>query len=288
MLKSKQSLKTLLYGKIPSEMLGLIPSSYEIIGSRSGIVIIIQIPEGLEKYENEIVQGLLSLHKNVKAVIKKTSERKGEYRLFDYYLLHGESTEVIHKEYGYFIKVDPLRVYFSAKDASDRVDIAKSVNPNEEILYMFAGVAPYAIAICKYQANVKKIIAIEKNEIAYKYMLETIKINKLEGKIIPILGDVKEVCPQYYGFADRILMTLPLGAYEYLPFALKCLKKSGGIIHFYHIGKEGVLYDEAIEIISKYCKENNFYFSVLKAKKVNEYAPYKYKIRVDFYAKELS
>jgi len=242
MLKNNKSLKTLLYGKIPPELLGLIPSSYEIIGSRGGAVIVIQIPEKLKEYENEIVQGLLVLHKNVKAVIKKVSERKGEYRLFDYHLLYGNSTEVIHKEYGYFIKVDPLRVYFSAKDASDRIDIAKSVNPNEEILYMFAGVAPYAVAICKYQPNVKKIIAIEKNEVAYKYMLETIKINKLEDKITPVLGDVKDVCPRYYDFADRILMTLPLGSFEYLPLALKCLKESGGLIHFYHIGKEGMLY----------------------------------------------
>jgi tRNA (guanine37-N1)-methyltransferase len=285
--KNKKSLKTLLQRVIPAELLKFTPTSYEIIGSRSGSVIIIQIPEELKDYEKEIVKALISLHKNVKSIIKKVSERKGEYRLFDYYLLYGNSTEIIHKEYGYYIKVDPLRVYFSAKDATDRIDIAKSVNANEDILYMFAGVAPYAVAICKYQPNVKKIVAIEKNEIAYKYMLETIKLNKLEEKVIPILGDVREVCPQYYNFADRILMTLPLGAHEYLPLALYCIKKTGGIIHFYHIGKENMLYDEAIEIIAKYCKQNNFSFSILKTKVVNEYAPYKYKVRVDFYTKKI-
>jgi tRNA (guanine37-N1)-methyltransferase len=287
MLKNKKSLKTLLQRIIPFELLEFIPTSYEIIGSRQGSVIIIQIPEPLKSYENEIIKALISLHKNVKAIIKKESERKGEYRLFDYSLLYGNSTEVIHKEYGYYIKVDPLRVYFSSKDSFDRIDIAKSVNVNEEILYMFAGVAPYAVAICKYQPNVKTIIAIEKNEVAYKYMLETIKLNKLEEKIIPILGDVKEVCPQYYNFADRVLMTLPLGAHEYLSLALNCIKKTGGIIHFYHVGKENMLYDEAIEIITKYCRENNFSFSILKTKVVNEYAPFKYKIRIDFYAKQM-
>jgi tRNA (guanine37-N1)-methyltransferase len=51
---------------------------------------------------------------------------------------------------------------------------------------------------------------------------------------VPLLGDSKEIInAQLQGVADRVLMPLPELALQYLPYALKALKPSGGWIHFY-------------------------------------------------------
>lgn len=282
----KIDLKILLKDKIPQEYFHLIPSSYDLIGSRSGSVAVFRIEDELEPYEKEIALAIKSIHKNVKAVIRRFDQRKGEFRLYDYKIILGEDTEVIHKEYGYTIKVDPLKVYFSPRDAEDRIDIAKSVKAGERILYPFSGVAPYAVAICKFNPNIEKIIAIEKNEIAHKYALENVKLNKLSDKIVCILGDFKDKANDFVNFADRVLMTLPLGAYEYLEYAFKTIKKEGGIIHFYHIGPESDPFSEALEIIQKKTQEAGYQFNILNKKIVNEYAPRKYKVRIDFFCRE--
>ena len=65
-------------------------------------------------------------------------------------------------------------------------------------------------------------------------MKENIRINRVFGKVIPLLGDSKEIIKaNLQGKADRVLMPLPEKALEYLPYALSALKKQGGWIHYY-------------------------------------------------------
>jgi tRNA (guanine37-N1)-methyltransferase len=65
-------------------------------------------------------------------------------------------------------------------------------------------------------------------------MQENVKINRVYGRVYPILGDSKSaVQTQLHGIADRVLMPLPEKALEYLPIALLALRKTGGWIHYY-------------------------------------------------------
>jgi len=176
-----------------------------------------------------------------------------------------------------------LKVYFSPRDHSDRIDIARQVEPGETILYLFAGVGPYAIAICKFNPNVKIIHCVEINPIAINYMIENIRINKLKGKIVPIEGDVDNIAPLFYYKADRVLMTLPLGAYEYLHHGLLCVRPEGGYVHFYHIGKEPDIFKEAEDIVMKVSERVNRRVKIVNRKIVRDYAPRMYKIRLDIY-----
>ena len=221
----KGGLKEVLKDIIPRELWDKIPTSFDIIGSRSGAVAIIEIPEELEPFKFEIAKAITKLNRNVRCVLRKVSGRKGIFRLYEYETLIPGPTEVIHKEHGYLIKLDPVKVYFSPRDQSDRLDIAKNVKPGEVILYMFAGVGPYALTICKFCPDVKIIYAIEINPYAINYMIENIRLNKLKGKIVPIEGDVRYVCPKLFNKFDRVLMTLPLGSHEYLDLSFKFLRE---------------------------------------------------------------
>ena len=214
-----------------------LPSSYDIIGSREKAVAIVEIPEEFKKNEKEIAQEILDRHKNIKSILKKLSERKGTFRTRKLKLLLGDkNTEVIHKEYGCRFKLEPRKVYFSGREGTERLRIANQIKPKETIMLMFAGVGVYGIIITKKQPRVK-IISIEINPLAFKYMKENIRLNKVGDKIIPILGDVRKKCEDWYDKCNRVIMPLPHEAWKFLDLAFKCLK-SRGHIHMYVIERE--------------------------------------------------
>lgn len=276
--------KDLLRDKIPKDLIDLVPTSFDIVGSRQGAVAIVEIPEELEEYKYEIAKAIMKINKHVKAVLRKIGPRRGAFRLYEYEILIPGPTEVIHKEAGYLIKVDPTKVYFSPRDQSDRLEIAEQVRDGETILYLFAGVAPYAIAICK-RRNVHVIHCVEINPIAVRYMIENVRLNKLKGKIVPIEGDVNVVAPKFYYKSDRVLMTLPLGAYEYVHHGILCIRREGGVLHFYHIGKEPDIFSEAENIVKEAADKFGREITIINRKIVRDYAPRMYKIRLDVYVR---
>lgn len=277
-------LKDLLKESIPKQLWSKIPSSFEIIGDREKAVAIVEIPDELLEYKELIGKAIATLNKNVKTVLMKRSKRVGEYRVREYEHIYGDdNTEVIHKEYGYLIKLDPTKVYFSPREASERQRIASMVKPNEKILVMFSGVGPFAIAIAKRQPKVSEIICVEKNPIAHSYALENIRLNKLSSKIKCINGDVKEVCPKFgKKYFDRVLMPLPKGAYEFLDLAIP-LVKEGGTLHFYYWGKEPLnnVIKEGFSLIKTSAEKIGREAVFVNGKKVLPYAPRVWKVVID-------
>jgi tRNA (guanine37-N1)-methyltransferase len=252
--------------------------SYDLVGSREGAVAIVDIPSELRGREGWIAREIMRRHRNVRSVLRKASERVGPFRLRAHKLIAGdELTEVVHREYGYRLKLDPRLVYFSPREGTERQRVASQVRPREIIMYQFCGVAPYAMAILKAQPRVKKIIAVDINPDAIRYAVENIKLNRLEGKVIAILGDVREVCGGWYGKCDRVIMTLPLGATGYLDVAARCLKPQGGVIHYYSWGPEADPFSRARGEIRRVIKK----FKILDERLVLPYRPRTFKVCVD-------
>jgi tRNA (guanine37-N1)-methyltransferase len=98
---------------------------------------------------------------------------------------------------------------------------------------MFAGVGCFSIIIAKH-VNSTKVYSIDVNPEAFRFMTKNIKLNRVYGKVTPILGDAKNVIEnQLSRSADRVLMPLPEKAFEYMPYAVSALKPKGGWIHVY-------------------------------------------------------
>jgi tRNA (guanine37-N1)-methyltransferase len=111
--------------------------------------------------------------------------------------------------------------------------IAKLVAPDETVVNMFAGVGCFSIVIAKH-ANPAKVFSIDVNPAAVKFMQENIRLNRIYGKVLPLLGDSKGIVnSRLQRVADRVLLPLPEKALEYLPCALSALTASGGWIHYY-------------------------------------------------------
>lgn len=276
-----RGLKEALKGVIPESLLAYVPSSFDVVGSRSGAVAIVEIPEEVEAYKYEIARAIVRLSRNVKTVLRRVGPRTGDYRLYSFETLLGKDTEVIHVESGVRIMLDPVKVFFSPRDQGDRLEVASMVNEGEVIAYLFAGVAPYAFVILKHKPGVRLIYAVEINPEAVKYAEINVRLNKARGKVIPLEMDAASFCIKMPNTFDRILMTLPLGAHKYLDQALRCVK-NGGIINFYHTGPEENPFSEGESIIQSHCRDLNMDCIVIGRSIVRDYAPRVYKIRLDF------
>jgi len=146
--------------------------------------------------------------------------------------LAGEKrSETIYKEHGCLFKLDIARAYISPRLSYEHIRIAKLVQEGEIVANLFAGVGGFSIIIAKH-AKPRKVVSIDINEDAYKYMVENIKLNKVESIVSPILGDALEIIKGYKDFFDRILLPLPQLALASLKVSVEALKKQG-FIHPY-------------------------------------------------------
>ena len=86
-------------------------------------------------------------------------------------------------------------------------------------------------------------------------MQENIRLNRVYGKVVPLLGDSKEIIEkQLQQSADRVLMPLPEKAFESLPVAVSVLKASGGWIHL-HAFEHATKTEDSAEKVKQKVKE---------------------------------
>lgn len=240
--KRPRNMEDYLHGKIPLEKMEEFKKSFDIMGD----VVILEIPEDLEKEKFLIGDAALKFTKR-RSVYRKKSAIKGVVRTRELEHLAGEDNpETIHREYDSRIILDGKKVYFSPRLATERRIIGDQVTDGELIIDMFTGVGPFAINIARrpHLQNVK-IYAIDINPSAIHYLKENIELNKVQGKINPIQGDVAEVLKDLDVKADRIIMNLPGTACEFLPAAVEHLKP-GGILNYYQFSRD---YEEPVKRI---------------------------------------
>jgi tRNA (guanine37-N1)-methyltransferase len=225
------SLKEDLREKMSEEELKMLRRSFEIIGD----IAIVEIPEELFSKKEIIVQAILQRHRHLKTILRKVGEVNGIYRVAKYEIVYGEKTETIAREHGCRFLVDPTRVYYSSKLATERARIAGLVKEGERVLVMFAGVGPYAIVIAKL-AKPSEVIGIELNSAAVEYFRKNVKLNKAENVRI-YEGDVNEIVPRLEGEFDRILMPAPYSAENFVHL-LRGKVRKGGFVHYYTFESE--------------------------------------------------
>lgn len=225
------SLKEDLREKMSEEELKMLRRSFEIIGD----IAIVEIPEELVSKKEIIVQAILQRHRHLKTILRKVGEVNGIYRVARYEIVYGGKTETIAREHGCRFLVDPTRVYYSSKLATERARIAGLVKEGERVLVMFAGVGPYAIVIAKL-AKPSEVIGIELNSAAVEYFRKNVKLNKAENVRI-YEGDVNEIVPRLEGEFDRILMPAPYSAENFVHL-LRGKVRKGGFVHYYTFESE--------------------------------------------------
>ena len=204
--------------------------SYDVVGD----VAIIRVPNDLTHDPQTIAQAIMRTDRHVKTVLRQSGAVSGDFRLRNLEWVLGEKkAETMHKESGCFFRVDLTACYFSPRLSFERVRIAHLVQQEEVAVNMFAGVGCFSVLMAKL-GGARKVYSVDMNPAAVDFMRGNARLNRVSGRVVPILGDSKDVIlGSLRGVADRVVMPLPEKAFEYLDFALLALKPKGGWVHYY-------------------------------------------------------
>jgi tRNA (guanine37-N1)-methyltransferase len=280
--KKKQQGKTLvevLEGKLPPHLLASLPRALDVIGG----IAIIEVPPELKTQEGLIGEAVLKVHKNVRTVLAKSGAVSGTYRLRSFEVIAGEPrTSTVHREYGCQYYVDLAKAYFSPRLSHEHDRVASLVQKGETVIDMFAGVGPFAVLIAKNNTDAK-VYAVDINPEAIELLEKNIRLNRVENRVVPILGDTRQTVERrLLEVADRVIMNLPEKAIEFVDVACNALKPSGGTVHYYafvrspdSLEKAQQLFSEAVETAGRKVD------SILLAKTIRETAPYECQVVVD-------
>jgi tRNA (guanine37-N1)-methyltransferase len=277
--KPSQTAFEVVADQLPPHLLASFPRSTDFIGE----IAVMEVPQELWEHRALIGEAVLKAHKHVRTVLAKSSAVKGVRRLREYEVIAGlPSTITVHREHGCTYHLDLSKAYFSPRLSHEHLRVASQVQENETVVDMFAGIGPFSVLAAKLQRNVK-VYAVDVNPDAVQYLERNAAVNKVLEKVVPILGDVRQVIRErLLGKADRVIMNLPEKATEYVDAACEALKNEGGVIHFYEFSRIPAPLENAKRQLSKAIKKQNRKVEdFLAARIVREVAPRKWQVVLD-------
>lgn len=236
-------LRTQLKGIVPESELSRVSNRFHVIGD---VAIVSVLPE-MEVYKKDIAKTILSRHGNIKTVLKKVSKLDGDRRVASFETLAGNGTVTLHREFGFEYRLDVSKVFFNSHLSYERRRVAQKVKSGERVLIPFCGVGPFAVPVA---ANGARVLAIESNSEACKWLAENARSNKVEGNIDLIKGNARSITNllnlKDLKF-DRAIIPTPYGMDQILDVLLPLVKKEG-MIHFYTFKKK----EQIDGLIAKY------------------------------------
>ncbi len=244
--------------------------SFQIIGD------IAVLKYGLPQKESRAqAADILKKLPRIKSVYKYSGPVSGPLRIPKVAYVAGQKNPVtMHRENGCFFKLD---IQFSKGNVSERARLTPLVKPGEVIVDMFAGIGYFSIPLGK-SSRAKKIYSIELNPDSFRFLKENIKLNHLQGKVIPMLGDCRKArIPEK---ADRVVMGYFHGTEKYLPAAFSFLKPNG-IIHYHETFRREELWEKSERILREYSRKSGFYPIRMEKRVVKQYAPWVFHVVVD-------
>ncbi|MDK2892272.1 class I SAM-dependent methyltransferase family protein [Methanohalophilus sp.] len=259
-----RNLKERLEEIVAPDQLKYVPSGWQVIGK----VIVITIPENIASLKPVIGEELLKMYPSCSCVVNDKGI-KGKLRQPAREIIAGDVTETVHRENGCVFKLDVTKVMYSKGNLYEKKYMRK-LGTGETIVDMFAGIGYFTIPIAVH-ARPEKIYAIELNSESYSYLLENIRLNRVEDIVEPILGDCMEKTPK--AVADRVLMGYIGNTHEYLETAISALKREGGIIHYHESVPEKIFPERPISRIMEAASNKGKMVKILEYRRIKKYSP---------------
>jgi tRNA wybutosine-synthesizing protein 2 len=173
----KEPLKNILKRiEIPEEIKTKLPSRWELLGH----VLILKIDDGLNDWLDEIARAY-SEELDARTVLRDVGGIEGEFREPVLELIMGTETETMHIENGVKYKLDAAKLMFSSGNVDERIRMASVCRKDEIVVDMFAGIGYFTLPMAVHSSP-EKIYAYEINPLAHKYLVENLKLNKVEQR----------------------------------------------------------------------------------------------------------
>jgi tRNA (guanine37-N1)-methyltransferase len=278
-----KNLQEALRGQVKRDLIPSIPRSFDIIGD----IAVVDLPDELGKLSSTIGSGILQINPNLRLVLAKSGKVSGTFRTRDFEVIAGAgSTETVYREFGCLYHLDVATVYFNPRLSHERIRVASQVRDGERVIDMFAGVGPYSILIAKKQPRAK-VCSIDINPEAIKYLKENALLNQVAERLIPVLGDAKDIIARdHRGVASRVIMNLPADAMTFLPAAVQALREEGGILHYYAFAERNESLASMKEAVRSLIESQGRKVTAFShAKAIKEVAPNRVQIAVDVLVK---
>ena len=223
-MRYREFLRKKIGNRLPESI--QVPSGFQIVGH----VALLQLHEGLSEFAQIIAEATMEFDHRIRSVAVKTNPTKGIMRKPGYKLVAGDSNTVTeHVEGGVLFRLDPLRLTFSAGNVAERMRLSNIIERDEMILDMFACVGQFSLHIAKKTGS--RVVAIEINPEAHRFLVENIKLNGVEDRMQALLGDCRKMHP--VNEANRVILGYLHNTIEYLPYALKSLREDGGYVYLH-------------------------------------------------------
>ncbi|HTZ41811.1 MAG TPA: hypothetical protein VMC07_01220 [Candidatus Omnitrophota bacterium] len=255
----------------------MIKPSYDILGN----IAIVKFQKNAKSKDKKIfARNLMKSSKAITTVLEKTGKFHGRLRKMKTKFISGEKTnEVLYHENGCVFRFNVNDTYFSPRLSNERSEIARKIKKGDEVLVMFAGVAPYPIVIAK-NSKAKHVYSNEINRKANDYAKLNIGLNKVKDIVFLLPGDIKRVAAKLNEKFDVIVMPRPQLKDSFLKEAFS-LSKKGTRVYYYDFCKEDEINSVKQKILDEAGKAKKK-IKIQGVKKAGEIAPYKYRIRADF------
>ena len=246
---------------------------------RIGHVVILNLRPEVSGLAKRISQVVLDNYPYVRTVCLAAGV-SGELRKPSVRWLAGErKTEATHTENRCKFRLDVTRVMLSKGNLQERGRVPGLVRNGEVIADMFAGIGYFCMPIAR-NARPERVYAIEKNPESFRYLKENIRLNRVQDKVTPILGDCREI--RMGNVADRVMMGYLPDTSEYLPAAFEALKPGGGVIHYHDNYRESELWEKPLDVLERAGFRAGYSLKKVTHKAVvKEYAPRVYHVVVD-------
>lgn len=219
------------------------PRSWAVIGD----IVLVYMEHS--PHERAVGEALLELHGSAHTVVAREGIR-GAHREPAVRVIAGEgTTETTHVEYGTTYSLDLAKVMFSPGNKAERRRMGTVVEPGEIVLDMFAGIGYFSLPMARSGA---RVTAIERNPIAFEYLLENRVRNGLETRLRTIRGDCGTIVPRLAHrrpIADRVIM----GHYDATPYlgAAVAALRPGGMLHLHTVGPADAPLEETSQALAE-------------------------------------
>ena len=246
---------------LPQDVLRSLPMKWEYVGD----IAIVRMSEGCGVFGEEIGRVYAKIL-GMKTVCADIDGVSGEFRRPNMRLLYGNSSESVRLEGGIKYELDVMKVMYASGNVEERQRMGNLDCRDETVVDMFAGIGYFTLPIAKF-SDAGRVFACEKNPESYEFLLRNIKGNDVSEKVIPLLGDNRDIPGR--NFADRIIMGYVQKTSEFLPKALDMIK-SGGIIHYHDTFYVSESEERIRSVFEKECGKG---FVVERMAEVKSFAP---------------
>ncbi len=248
---------------LPEESRLKIPQKWEMFGN----VLVLKLDEELDSQKSEIARVYADVL-GAKTVLRDTGGISGEFREPVLKLLLGSETDTLHVENGVKFSFDVSKIMFSSGNVDERIRMASICKQGEVVVDMFAGIGYFSLPI-SIHSSPAKVISYEINPVAFDYLKKNIELNDVGSIVEPHLADCLDA---EEGVADRVLMGYVGTTHEFLPKAIRILKREG-IIHYHETCPNDLLPERPTQRVFEAAESLGRSSSVNKIKNIKSYAP---------------